>query len=500
MSVGPVPRVVVAGLSGDAGKTLVSLTLLAAARARGLSVAAFKKGPDYIDAAWLSWAAGKPARNLDTFLVPPAAVAASFWRHAVRSHEPEGPVRLASRRALNLIEGNRGLFDGFDAVGSHSTAALARLLDAPVLMVLGVRKTTGTAAALVKGCQALDPRIRIAGVVLNHVGGARHETVVREAIENACGVPVLGAIPRLEGSAALPDRHLGLVPPAERPDIDDTARLLQTIASEYLDVDAVFRLASTAGPMAVQRDRVGSAPLGGAGDVASAVGVAGPGTRSPVTVGYVSDPAFSFYYPENLEALEARGARLVKVSSLAEASLPRGLDALYIGGGFPETHAEAIEGNRPFLESLRNAADGGLPMYAECGGLILLARSLTWRGRRHAMAGVFDADVELFPSLQGHGYMTLRVEADNPFFERGFEFRAHEFHYSRITSRLPDTACAVVRGTGCGDGRDGLIRHNAWASYAHVHAAGLPQWADGLVAAARRRAGLRRKAGRLDPV
>jgi cobyrinic acid a,c-diamide synthase len=246
------------------------------------------------------------------------------------------------------------------------------------------------------------------------------------------------------------------------------------VASDHLDLDTILGAAARPAPLAPVRP-----------------GSPGRGTRPGpgVVIGYVSDGAFSFYYPENLEALEDRGARLAAVSSLQDAPLPPGLDALYIGGGFPETHAGAIEGNRLFLRSLREAARAGLPVYAECGGLMLLARSLTWRGRRHEMAGVFDVDVEVADVPQGHGYMALAVDRANPFLARGLEFRAHEFHYSRITSPLPPTACAVVRGTGCGAGRDALVTDNVWASYAHVHASGLPEWADGMIAAAQRRRG-----------
>jgi cobyrinic acid a,c-diamide synthase len=475
--------VVVAGLAGDSGKTLVSLALLAAARERGLQVAAFKKGPDYIDAAWLSWAAGRPARNLDTFLAQPAVVAASFARHAVRD-EPVGQASslsfgrassLSSGRpsslSLNVIEGNRGLFDGLDAAGTHSTAALATLLDAPVLLVLNVRKMTGTAAALVKGCQVLDPRVPIAGVVLNNVAGRRHEAVLREAIEQSCGVKVVGAIPRLGDPDALPGRHLGLVPPAEHPGLERAAALVRRVGVECLDFEAIAQAAVAA--TAVEPDR---------GEAESRESKAG----GRVPIGYLRDSAFSFYYPENLEALEARGARLVPISSFDHATLPHDLDALYIGGGFPETHAETLEANRTLLGAIREAAAAGLPIYAECGGLMLLARRVTWRGQGHEMAGVLGVDVEVLDAPQGHGYMVLQVDRPNAFFAPGLEFRAHEFHYSRVTSPLPQTACAVRRGTGCGAGRDALVTNNVWASYAHVHAAGLPEWADGMIAAARR--------------
>ena len=205
-----------------------------------------------------------------------------------------------------------------------------------------------------------------------------------------------------------------------------------------------------------------------------------------MTIGYLSDSAFSFYYPENLEALEARGATLVPVSSLSGDVVPATLDALYLGGGFPETHAARLSGNAALLDSLRARAADGLPIYAECGGLMVLARSVSWQGVRHEMAGVLPVDVAVLARPQGHGYVVLSVDRPNAFFEVGREIRAHEFHYSHIVGELPATACAVLRGTGCGGGRDGIVTGSIFASYAHVHAAGTPEWADGMVAAARR--------------
>jgi cobyrinic acid a,c-diamide synthase len=467
-----VPRIVVAGLSGDSGKTLVALALLLAARERGLSVRGFKKGPDFIDAAWLSWASRAPARNLDTFLTTPDGAARTFARHAAR--QPAGPIA-----ALNVIEGNRGLFDGTDAEGTHSTAALAKLLGAPVVLVINARKMTATAAALVRGCQATDPGLSLAGVVLNQVAGRRHADVAREAIERACGVPVLGVIPRVDEPDLLPGRHLGLVPPAEHSRIGGAAEALRQIAREHLDVDRLLACA-------------GGSPSGVVDEPPQDGGRAPRAPSERVTIGYVSDPAFSFYYPENLEALEARGATLVPLSSLAGSSLPPGLSALYIGGGFPEAHAAAIAENRAFLGSLRASARGGLPIFAECGGLMLLANAFSWQGRRYPMAGVIPVDVEVMDAPQGHGYLVLSVDRANPFFQVGLELRAHEFHYSRIVGPPPDTVCGVLRGTGCGGGRDAIVVDQVWASYAHLHAAGAPAWADGMIRAAR---GYRAKAG-----
>lgn len=443
------PCVVVAGLAGGSGKTLVSLALLLAARERGLTARAFKKGPDYIDAAWLGWAAGSPARNLDTRLMGFAIAADSFARHAA----PGG---------FNLVEGNRGLFDGSDAAGTHSTAELAKALNAPVLLVVDCTKVTRTAAALVLGCMRLDPQLKLAGVILNQVAGPRHEAVLREAVGSATGLPVLGVAPRLPADSLVPERHLGLVPPAERGGEPALRAALLELASG-LDLEGILALAA---PDPVPPPAPAIAPRA---------------ARKSV-VGWLRDAAFTFYYPENLEALERRGAELVPVSALESAALPAALDALYIGGGFPETHAPQLAANRGFLDSLRDAARGGLRIYAECGGLMLLARQLRWQGRDWPMAGVFDFDVEVCASPQGHGYAHLRVDRPNPFFAPGTTLRGHEFHYSRVTSgRYPETVCRVERGVGCYDRRDGIVIHNVWASYTHLHALSTPEWPAALI-------------------
>jgi cobyrinic acid a,c-diamide synthase len=453
------PRLVIAGLSGESGKTLVSLGLLLAAAESGMPVRAFKKGPDYIDAAWLAWASGHPARNLDSYLMGFEEVRRSFVRHG--------------KGALNLIEGNRGLYDGVDAAGTHSTAALAKALRAPVVLVVSVTKATRTVAALVLGCQKLDPEVRIAAVILNRVAGRRHEQVIREAVERECGLPVLGAVPRADSGVLLPERHLGLVTPEEHRERDRLRAGLIALARNYLDTGRLFAIAGEA------------PPLEPAGEPARA-----PADGRGLRIGFLRDSAFTFYYPENLEALESAGVELVPVEALAAARLPEGLDALYIGGGFPETHAAALAANRAFLASLAEQAGRGLPVYAECGGLMLLARSISWRGQAFPMAGVLPFGVEVCSAPQGHGYATVRVDGLNPFFAEGAVLKGHEFHYSRILpgGATPRTAFSVIRGTGCFAGRDGVVAGNVLASYVHLHAAATPEWARGLLEAARRRA------------
>jgi cobyrinic acid a,c-diamide synthase len=454
------PRLLVAGMSGGSGKTLVALGLLLSLRRAGVPVRAFKKGPDYIDAAWLSWASGQPARNLDTYLMGAGTILSSFVDHGVID-------------GINVIEGARGLYDGFDVNGSHSSAVLSKHLRTPVVIVVNAAKVTRTAAAQVLGCQKLDPEVPIRGVILNNVNGRRHEQILRGSIESVCSIPVVGAIPKAAMGKPLPERHLGLIPPEEHTDLDDLGRDLLQVVGDFIDLDALVAMARSAAPLEVIPHE--NAPM--------------PRTRD-VKIGYLKDSAFSFYYPENLELLEQAGAELIPISALSAAALPDDLNALYIGGGFPETHAAALSANRTFLGSLRRAAEEGLPIYAECGGLMLLSRALSWKGARYEMADVFPFEVEVSETAQGHGYIELQVDTPNPFFPAGTCLRGHEFHYSRIVpqSDWTATACEVRRGTGCFKGRDAAIinNKNVWASYTHLHALATPQWVQGLTDAARR--------------
>jgi cobyrinic acid a,c-diamide synthase len=446
------PRLVVGGLCGDAGKTQVTLGLVRALARRGHAVAPYKKGPDYIDTAWLGRAAGRPGRNLDTFLMPDARLGAALLR--------------AGRDAVIVVEGNRGLFDGMDERGTHSTAELAKRIGAPLLLVVDVRKATRTVAAVVAGCQAFDRDLRIAGVVLNRVATARQERLVRHAVEQAAGIPVVGALPVLPGEG-LPARHLGLLTADEHPHREEAIERAAAAVEAHVDLGAVLAIAGTA-PAAEFR----SARKAQRG--------------TPVRIGVVRDEAFSFYYPENLEALEERGATLLPVSALADQPLPA-VDAVYVGGGFPEVHVSHLARARDFFESLRHTVERGVPVYAECGGLMLLARSLTVDGRSHAMAGVLDLDVEQTLRPQGHGYAIGRFDRPTSFFPEGAELRGHEFHYSRVTGGGDSTrtALALAKGDGIARGRDGITKGKVFASYVHVHAASDDAWAEGLMAAAR---------------
>ena len=448
-------RLVIAGLSGDSGKTIASLSILTALRQRGLSVSAFKKGPDYIDPAWLSLVADTVCRSLDTFMVDPEVVVRSFVTHAEKSD-------------ISVIEGNRGIFDGRDVSGTHSTAQLAKLIRAPVVLVVNAAKSTRTVAAIVKGCVDFDPDLNIAGVILNRVAGERHLKVSSDSIGEYSGLPVLGAIPNLgDDSALIPGRHLGLITPSEYRDGTDLQPRLREIGERFLDIDRIIEIAGSAGP-------VSCAPA----DSQSV-------TPVPVKIGYFKDSVFTFYYPENLEALEASGAELVPVSSLADQGLPE-VDALYIGGGFPETHAEQLVRNRSMMKVVKEKALEGLPIYAECGGLIYLARSLRCGDVVYPMAGLFPIDLVMHPKPVGHGYTSLRVDTPNPFYPVGTSLRGHEFHYSGLAEgpQGEESCMSVMSGVGLGGARDGLVRSNTLACYTHVHADGVKSWASAMVSRA----------------
>lgn len=454
-----IPRLMVAAMRGGAGKTVVSVGLTAAWRRRlGLGITTFKKGPDYIDSGWLGAASGRPCYNLDPFLMSPEQMLRSF---AARSARGNGAI----------IEANRGLYDGVDANGSYSSAALAKLLRCPVVLVVDATKVTHTAAAMVLGCRMMDPGVNLAAVILNQVAGKRHEAVLRESIEKHCEVPVLGVVPR-QNLNFFPERHLGLVPPDESEDIPGAVELAAEKMGEYLDIEALWKLAA-ASPVL---DRVPDQDA-----------VRSPAARRAVRIGVIRDSAFQFYYPENLEALEARGALLVRISSLEAGPLPE-VDALYIGGGFPETHLEALSANVVFRKSVKAAAEAGLPVYAECGGLMFLCRGIRHHERFHPMAGVFPFEIVLGTKPQGHGYTIMECVGPNPFFPEGTIMRGHEFHYSGIAGEIDPALFPFVfrleKGHGISPGRDGICYRNVLACYSHLHAVGNELWADALVAAA----------------
>ena len=452
------PRAVVAALRGGSGKTTITLGIIQALRDRGVKLAPFKKGPDYIDPFWHAEAAGAPCRNLDPYLMGRDQLERSFGFHA------------AGFQAA-VIEGNRGLFDGMDAGGSYSTAELAKWLKAPVVLVVDCSMASRTIAATVLGCQQFDREVNLAGVVLNPVANSRHESVIRKAIANSTGIKVLGAVPRLK--LDLPQRHMGLVPPQEHQGVARALGQIGRSVAQYVDVEALWSIMTAAPPWSIDAPPKGLVPPE-------------PKPLKGPAIGVIKDDAFGFYYPENLEALANFGARLKFCSALAHGELPR-VDALYIGGGFPETFAQSLAENQSFRLAVKKAAEAGLPIYAECGGLMYLGRNLVVEGNAYPMCGVFPVDFVMEKAPQGHGYSLCQVTAENPFLPVGYQFRAHEFHYSRPVMQKGEPvkfAYQVLRGHGMQGEGCGLVRYNVLGTYHHMHCLGAARWAPGLLAAA----------------
>lgn len=556
----------------------------------------FKKGPDYIDAAWLSLAAGCAAGNLDLYFMQPDGLRALFARAvhaaAMEAAEVQGKVtgkvtgkviaedvakgaaknapshalghafgsECARRggppdtaRTLSLIEGNRGLFDGLDDGGSCSTAELARVLECPVLLSLNCSKLTRTAAALVRGVTSFEPGLRFCGVVLSQVGSARHENALRRALEQYTDVPVLGALPRLSPNP-LPERHMGIACASEGL-ADDAEKILEMLAdftAAHLNLDAVDEAAMLAPAMPVPEvfapeifaPEVFAPDLGTPGTFdLPAPAIAAPAVRRlRPRIGYVRDAALWFYYNENLEALRRAGAELVRLSLLDATPWPA-VDGVYLGGGFPEDHAAALAAS-PHLAVLSAAAHANMPIYAECGGFMVLAQAIARGDELFPMSGVFPVTTRFCAKPQGLGYVAGRVLCENPYFPVGMDLRGHEFHYSRCVwaemapnitpnvipnvipnaalaatqavafSVTPNFALALSRGTGMGrcksmDGcnaasvplgcndpakaspaqngvaGDGLVYKRVWASYMHIFAPAAPCWAVNFVRAAR---------------
>jgi cobyrinic acid a,c-diamide synthase len=374
-----------------------------------------------------------------------------------------------SNSDIAVIEGNRGLFDGMDAEGSYSTSRVSRILKAPVVLIVDCTKTTRTTAAVLSGAKRFERGLRLGGVVLNMIAGKRHEAVTRESIERHTDIPVLGALPRL-GEMHLPERHMGLTPCQEHPEVGKAIERASAVIKEHMDLGRLLEVAHGAPALAAPAREKPAAQ----------------GAAVTARIGVIRDSAFQFYYPENFEELERRGAELVEVSALTEKGLPD-IDALYIGGGFPETHAIALSKNLPFRKSLKRAVEAGLPVYAECGGLMYLGASLVLEGRPYPMAGIFPINFTLHRRPQGHGYTIVKVVRKNPFYKTGTVLRGHEFHYSRgeaAAGERPDLAFSMQRGQGIMDGRDGILHRNVLATYTHIHALGSPEWAEGMIRAA----------------
>ena len=437
-------RLFISALHKSSGKTMISVGLAAAFRARGLAVQTFKKGPDYIDPMWLAHASGRACYNLDFNTQEPQEIVASVTRNAQGAD-------------VALIEGNKGLHDGVATDGRDASAALAKLTRAPVVLVVDTLGMTRGVAPMLMGFRAFDPDVRIAGVILNKVGTARQETKLRQAIEAYCDMPILGVVGR-DAAPAVEERHLGLATPAECGRLDAIIAHLADVVGKGVDLDRVLAAADhTPAPE--------PAPLP-------------PTAPADLTIAIARDAAFGFYYADDLEALERAGARLVYFDALKDPLLPD-CDGLFIGGGFPETQAEALSANASLRADIARALADGLPAYAECGGLMYLARSLSWRGRTFDMVGAVPGDVAMHERPQGRGLVVVEETADAPWPAGAGPISAHEFHYASLENVDPQAryAWTMRRGHGIDGARDGIIVGNLVAGFTHFRDTSRNRWA-----------------------
>ncbi|MDK9694804.1 MAG: cobyrinate a,c-diamide synthase [Siculibacillus sp.] len=463
------PRLLISAAHKSSGKTTFTTGLAAALTARGLVVQTYKKGPDYIDPLWHMRATRRPCYNLDFNTQDPSEIEATIAAHG------EGVD-------FELIEGNKGLHDGVDLEGRDSTAALAKLVGAPVVLVLDAFGMTRGIAPLVMGYQVFDREVDIRGIVLNRVATARQETKLRQALERYTDLRVLGCIGR-SADLAVAERHLGLTTPQETDNVEMiVSHLAETVAAD-VDIDAVIEIA--------RRPAHGHRPNVTANVVTRPAAAA---EAEPVTIGVVRDAAFCFYYQDDLEALERAGARLTYFSALDTPRLPR-IDGLFIGGGFPESHIGRLAANASLRRDIARAAGEGLPIYAECGGLMYLARSIAWKGEVGEMVGVVPGDAVVQDRPQGRGLVVMEETAAMPWpapADTGSPLRvkAHEFHYARLENLEPGCRFAyrVVRGDGITGTDDGIVVANTMASFTHLRDTSRARWAERFVAFVRARA------------
>lgn len=448
-------RIVIAGTGSGVGKTTITIGLMAALRCRGLQVQGFKCGPDYIDPTYHTAVTGRASRNLDTWMLKHEIMREIF-------------LRASEGAEISVIEGVMGLYDGKDPLSNTgSTAEISILLDSPVLLVINAQSMARSAAAVVLGYQKLDERVRIAGVIVNKCGSVGHYHMVKAAIEQECGIPVVGGLTR-DGELEIPERHLGLVPVIERGELDDLFQRTADVVGAGVDIDAVLALAGTAPKLVWPQDRLfnnGPAPI----------------NQGPA-IAVAKDAAFNFYYRENLELLEQFGARIIYFSPLAGDRLPEEADGLYLGGGFPEEFAAGLAANEELKVQLHSRVREGMPVFAECGGYMYLTRSITDRaGVKHAMVGLIPADVAMQTKLAALGYREAKALGDCLLMQEGETIRGHEFHYSKLTAD-PEHYPHVYETKGLrGAGLEGFYSGSVMAGYTHVHFASNPKVAGRLI-------------------
>lgn len=452
------PRILIAGTHSGVGKTTFTLALMAGLGEKKLKIQGFKVGPDYIDPSHHTAVTGRPSRNLDTWMMGNGACLEAF----------QG---AASDADISVIEGVMGLYDGHrDGSGAGSTAELARLLDAPVILLVDAKGLAQSAAAQVMGYKEFNHETPLAGVVLNNVSSERHLKFLKDPIEKHCNLPILGYISR-KSELTLPERHLGLIP--YEAGIVSTAfysRLTEVL--EHVDIERILDIAYSATCMLAKPERDSYRP----------------DNQIPVRIALARDEAFCFYYEDNLALLRSMGAELVPFSPLRDSTLPSGIDAIYIGGGFPELYARELESNDAIRTEMQAAADNGVVIYGECGGMMyLLERLIDFEGSFYKMSGILPGASQMTKKRQDLGYVEVRPVSDNILCKRGETFRGHVFHWS-ILKDIPESTAFAYEVSRPGEEAkpDGIFRDNVLASYTHVHFAGKPRMAVRLLTSAKR--------------
>lgn len=445
-----IPRIVIAATQSGTGKTSVALALVASLQRRGLRVQTFKVGPDFLDPSYLSLASERPCYNLDGWMTSKEYVSTLF-------------DRTAQDADIAVIEGVMGLFDGADPTHSGgSTAEIARWLDAPVLLVVNVHGMARSLAPIVKGFVEFEPDLRIAGIIANHSGSIHHASWLSRSLESSSLPPLLGAVPR-GALPTLPSRHLGLVTADPRNLSRELLREMADVFEKQMPLDRILETARSARPLfPCKIDPEPHFP------------------KKRTVIGLAYDRAFHFYYPDNLEALTSRGCEIVRFSPLEDERLPAGINGLYIGGGYPEEYAEALSENKAMLESVRHFAAGGLPIYAECGGLMYLTQGIeALNGKRYPMVGLLPASSRMLPHLKSLGYVEVTLVENSLWGAPGAVLRGHEFHYSELAegNRSEGVWAPVYRLKRRQSEEisfEGFQQGKILASYVHLHWAAQP--------------------------
>ena len=458
----PSPRIYISAAHKSSGKTTLSIGLCAALKQQGLCVQPFKKGPDYIDPLWLSLAAGRDCHNLDFNTMSQDEILRDFSKYATGAD-------------INIIEGNKGLYDGVALDGSDSNAAVAKLTQSPVILVIDSRGVTRGVAPLLLGYQQFDAEINIAGVIYNLSSGGRHEEKLRAITKEYTDIPVLGVVKK-NSLLEVDERHLGLKPSNEgkgaKQKIDDIAR----IVADSVDLKELVNIATNSCLLntVAQKKQPNLKHQ----------------TTETIRLGICEDSAFGFYYASDKIALEKVGAELVSINTLTDPCLPENLDGLFIGGGFPETQMKQLADNKSMRQSIYNAIENGLPTYAECGGLMYLSQKLYWNEKSSEMVGIIPADVYMHQKPQGRGYVKLQETEDILWLDKNLDknkehlnINAHEFHYSAIRDvsaleKKGKFAYKVLRGVGISGEQDGWVYKNLLANYAHMRDTDQYHWAN----------------------